>query len=47
VYGEPLNETNTGWRLQETLCYLQHLELEGRVSREAEGDLERCEAVSN
>ena len=47
VYGEPLNETNTGWRLQETLCYLQHLELEGRVSREAEGDLERWEAVSN
>jgi glyoxylase-like metal-dependent hydrolase (beta-lactamase superfamily II) len=47
VYGEPLNETNTGWRLQETLCYLQHLELEGRVSREAEGDLERWEVVSN
>jgi glyoxylase-like metal-dependent hydrolase (beta-lactamase superfamily II) len=39
VYGEPLSETNTGWRLQETLCYLQHLELEGRVSRDSEGDL--------
>ena len=47
IYGEPLNETNTGWRLQETLCYLQHLELEGRVSREAEGDLERWEIASN
>jgi glyoxylase-like metal-dependent hydrolase (beta-lactamase superfamily II) len=39
VYGEPLSETNTAWRLQETLCYLQHLELEGRVSRESDGDL--------
>ena len=39
VYGEPLTETNTGWRLQETLCYLRPLELEGQVSRESEGDL--------
>jgi hypothetical protein len=39
VYGEELTETNTGWRLQETLCYLRHLELQGRVSRESEGDL--------
>src|ERR1700733_1545410 len=39
VYGEQLTETNTGWRLQETLCYLRHLELQGRVSRESEGDL--------
>ncbi len=39
VYGEELSETNTGWRLQETLCYLHHLGLQGRVSRESEGDL--------
>jgi glyoxylase-like metal-dependent hydrolase (beta-lactamase superfamily II) len=47
VYGEPLTETNTGWRLQETLCYLRHLELEGQVSRESEGDLARWGVGSN
>lgn len=47
VYGEPLTETNTGWRLQETLCYLKHLELEGVVSRESEGDLARWAVPAN
>ena len=47
VYGEELTETNTGWRLQETLCYLNHLELQGRVSRESEGDLAAWEGISN
>ena len=41
VYGEGLTETNTGWRLQETLCYLQHLERSGRMSRESDGDAAR------
>jgi glyoxylase-like metal-dependent hydrolase (beta-lactamase superfamily II) len=41
VYGEELSETNTGWRLQETLCYLQHLEHSGRMSRESAGDAAR------
>jgi hypothetical protein len=41
VYGEELSETNTGWRLQETLCYLQHLERLGRMSRESGGDAAR------
>ncbi len=31
VYGEPLTEYNAGWLLAQTLCYLRHLELEGRV----------------
>jgi glyoxylase-like metal-dependent hydrolase (beta-lactamase superfamily II) len=35
LYGEPLTEVNAAWRLSETLCYLRHLEVEGRVTREA------------
>jgi glyoxylase-like metal-dependent hydrolase (beta-lactamase superfamily II) len=31
--GEPVNPTNAPWRLAETLCYLHHLEREGRVRR--------------
>ena len=34
VYGEPLTALNASWRLSETLCYLRHLEVEGRVRRE-------------
>ncbi|HWF51047.1 MAG TPA: MBL fold metallo-hydrolase [Solirubrobacteraceae bacterium] len=34
VYGEPLTEATAGWWLSETLCYLRHLEVEGRVTRE-------------
>jgi glyoxylase-like metal-dependent hydrolase (beta-lactamase superfamily II) len=41
VYGEPLTEYNTGWLLSQTLSYLQHLELQGRVRREADGGAER------
>jgi hypothetical protein len=29
VYDEPVTEYNAGWLLQETLCYLRHLELLG------------------
>jgi glyoxylase-like metal-dependent hydrolase (beta-lactamase superfamily II) len=45
VLGEELTETTTSWRLQETLCYLRHLELEGLVVRESEGDLARWGGV--
>jgi glyoxylase-like metal-dependent hydrolase (beta-lactamase superfamily II) len=41
VYGETLSTTNAGWFLQETLCYLTHLERGGQVAREADGDAER------
>ena len=44
IHGEPVTETNASWWLPETLCYLQHLELEGQVSRESEGDLARWAA---
>jgi glyoxylase-like metal-dependent hydrolase (beta-lactamase superfamily II) len=41
VYGEPLTQTNAGWLLSQTLCYLRHLELEGGVARETNGEVER------
>jgi len=31
VYGEALSQANAGWYLSQTLVYLRHLELEGRV----------------
>lgn len=31
VYGEPLTPANAAWLLTQTLCYLRHLEREGRV----------------
>jgi glyoxylase-like metal-dependent hydrolase (beta-lactamase superfamily II) len=38
VFGEPLTERVASWWLPETLCYLRHLEVEGRVVCErAEG----------
>jgi glyoxylase-like metal-dependent hydrolase (beta-lactamase superfamily II) len=36
VHGRPVTETTAGWVLQETLCYLRHLELFGRVARVSE-----------
>jgi hypothetical protein len=33
VYGEPITALNANWWLNETLCYLTHLELHGRVLR--------------
>jgi glyoxylase-like metal-dependent hydrolase (beta-lactamase superfamily II) len=41
VYGEPLTETNANWLISQTLCYLRHLELDGRVAREPDGRAER------
>jgi glyoxylase-like metal-dependent hydrolase (beta-lactamase superfamily II) len=31
VYGEPLTPSNAAWLLSQTLCYLRHLELAGRL----------------
>src|SRR3954452_4582754 len=33
VYGEAITPMNANWWLSETLCYLGHLEVEGRVER--------------
>jgi glyoxylase-like metal-dependent hydrolase (beta-lactamase superfamily II) len=45
VHGEPLTETNAGWWLPETLCYLTHLERIGRVERVADGAVDRWAAT--
>jgi hypothetical protein len=41
VHGTELNAVNAAWYLTETLCYLRHLELQGRVRHEREGEIER------
>ncbi|HEY8867651.1 MAG TPA: MBL fold metallo-hydrolase [Solirubrobacteraceae bacterium] len=49
VYGEQLNALTAAWRLSETLCYLTHLEREGRSERVAggaDGDPERWQAAA-
>jgi glyoxylase-like metal-dependent hydrolase (beta-lactamase superfamily II) len=33
IFGEPITEEMASWRLTETMCYLNHLERERRVSR--------------
>ncbi len=45
VHGEPLTEGNASWFLQETLCYLRHLEERGQVVQEPEGEVVRWRAV--
>jgi glyoxylase-like metal-dependent hydrolase (beta-lactamase superfamily II) len=44
IFGEPLSEFNAPWRLQETLCYLRHLEVTGQVAA-VDGEPARWEAV--
>src|SRR3954466_1565889 len=46
VYGEPLTPLNANWWISETLCYLRHLEVTGRVVREpGEGGVEAWRAA--
>jgi glyoxylase-like metal-dependent hydrolase (beta-lactamase superfamily II) len=40
IYGEPIGFHNGNWLLTQTLCYLHHLELQGRARREPDGDTE-------
>jgi glyoxylase-like metal-dependent hydrolase (beta-lactamase superfamily II) len=44
VHGAPLSTSNAAWFLQETLCYLEHLERAGRIVREPDGDAVRWRA---
>jgi glyoxylase-like metal-dependent hydrolase (beta-lactamase superfamily II) len=46
IHGEPLTETNAGWWLPETLCYLRHLELAGAVAAGSDGGVERWRATA-
>jgi glyoxylase-like metal-dependent hydrolase (beta-lactamase superfamily II) len=45
VFDEPLTEYNAAWRLQETLCYLRHLEVQGQIRSEPDGAAERWRLV--
>jgi glyoxylase-like metal-dependent hydrolase (beta-lactamase superfamily II) len=45
VYDEEMNIRNANWFLAQTLCYLRHLERDGRVLREPDGGVERWRAV--
>ena len=47
VFGPEVIGIELGWRLQETLCYLHHLEVEGLVFSESEGDLARWGVAPN
>lgn len=38
IFGEPVTAETAGWRLTETLCYLNHLERAGRAARETGAD---------
>lgn len=44
VHGEPLTETNAGWWLPETLCYLNHLARLGRIEPVSDAGVERWTA---
>jgi glyoxylase-like metal-dependent hydrolase (beta-lactamase superfamily II) len=45
VHGEGLSAANAAWWIQETLCYLQHLERRGAAQR-VSGEPERWEAAA-
>ena len=38
VFGEPMTGVNAAWRLQETLCYVRHLEVQRRLAAEDGGE---------
>jgi glyoxylase-like metal-dependent hydrolase (beta-lactamase superfamily II) len=45
LYGEPLTQLTTGWRLPKTLCYLRHLAATGAVVSVQDGETERWTAA--
>ncbi len=45
VYGEPVTAANGAWLLSQTLCYLHHLEVLGRVTHESEQGVEHWRAA--
>jgi glyoxylase-like metal-dependent hydrolase (beta-lactamase superfamily II) len=40
VYEQPLGDGNAAWLLAETLCFLRHLELQNRIVKELDGEVE-------
>jgi glyoxylase-like metal-dependent hydrolase (beta-lactamase superfamily II) len=45
IYGEPIGFHNGNWFLTQTLCYLHHLELQGRARRQDDDGTERWRAA--
>jgi glyoxylase-like metal-dependent hydrolase (beta-lactamase superfamily II) len=45
VYSQPVDVRNATWFLSETLSYLRHLQIQGQVAAEADGDVERWRAT--
>jgi glyoxylase-like metal-dependent hydrolase (beta-lactamase superfamily II) len=45
VYDEPMTQANAAWLIAQTLCYLRHLEVLGRVEHEPEGEVEQWRAA--
>ncbi|MFZ1996698.1 MAG: MBL fold metallo-hydrolase, partial [Solirubrobacteraceae bacterium] len=45
VYSQPVDVRNATWFLSETLSYLRHLQAQGRVRIEPDGDIERWSAA--
>jgi glyoxylase-like metal-dependent hydrolase (beta-lactamase superfamily II) len=43
VFIDESHPRSAPWRLTETLCYLRHLEVQGEVVRESDGEVERWE----
>jgi glyoxylase-like metal-dependent hydrolase (beta-lactamase superfamily II) len=41
IYGEPISFHNGAWLLTQTLCYLRHLERDGRARKDPDGGGER------
>ena len=45
VYSQPVDVRNATWFLSETLSYLRHLQVQGHVAPEPDGDVERWRAA--
>lgn len=45
LYDDPLQEANAPWRLTETLCYLRHLERNGTIVADHEGNPRRWRLI--
>ena len=45
VYGEPLTGAPARWLLAQTLCYLRHLDRQGRVAQVSDDGVERWRAA--
>jgi hypothetical protein len=45
IYGQELSFENANWLITQTMSYLTHLQRDGRVHGERDGEVERWRAV--